>query len=358
MFARSQTPSVLIADAEYYICRVLEAKLSKDNRFEVACSTSGLAALQAALERSFDVLLWDLRLRETLNLLPRLRALCPNAVLFLMTTDDRPVTPASVQHLDVADVLVKPFGLDTLVDQLYQVISAPPRPPAPVSIDLSRVGQQLTLISPAGRCVTRVLERSLDTFTVVGAPRVETPPDFAVGLRARVQLRGEDALYSFNSRLLRSQAQPVLRWELRLPRTIQREQRRKYPRVPIHMPVVLMGLPQTGETVRIVPELDRDRLPAEVNMPDTADGITEDLSLGGCALVSEQLLPVDSEVSFDLKHAGMRNLEGYGRILRTQKMSSSETWAAESPRYRIAMQFTEVDPSVRRKLRFLLGPRA
>jgi c-di-GMP-binding flagellar brake protein YcgR/ActR/RegA family two-component response regulator len=358
MFARSPTPSVLIADAEYYICRVLEAKLSKDNRFEVVCATSGLAALQAALERSFDVLLWDLRLRETLDLLPRLRALCPNAVLFLMTTDDRPVTPSSIQRLDVADVLVKPFGLDTLVDQLYQAISAPQRPPVPVSIDLSRVGQQLTLISPAGRCVTRVLERSLDTFTIVGAPRVETPPDFAIGLRVRVQVRGEDALYSFNSRLLRSQAHPVLRWELRLPRAIQREQRRKYPRVPLHMPVVLMGLPKTSAAIRSVPEVDRNHSPDEVSLPAAADGITEDLSLGGCALVSEQLLPVDAEVSFDLKHAGMRNLEGYGRILRTQKMPSSETWTAASPRYRIAVQFTEIDPSVRRKLRFLLGPRA
>ncbi len=359
MFARSPIPSVLIADAEYYICRVLEAKLSKDNRFEVVTATSGLAALQAALERSFDVLLWDLRLRETLDLLPRLRALCPYAALFLMTTDDRPSVPSSIQRLDVTDVLVKPFGLDTLVDQLYQAIADPLRTPAAAAIDLSRVGQLLTLISPAGHCVTRVLERNLDTFAVVGAPRVETPADFATGLRVRVQVKGEDALYSFDSRLLRSQNHPVLRWELPLPRTIRREQRRKYPRIPLHVPVVLMRRP---EVVVVGPETEPGLAPAAAGEQVEAavtTGITEDLSLGGFALVSEQPLPVNENVSFDLKHAGVRELEGYGRVLRTQKLPTTEPPVPGAPtRYRIALQFTELDAAVRRRLRFLLGPRS
>src|ERR1051326_1784503 len=117
MNARSLPPLVLISDAEPYICRVFEAKLVKDNQFRVVCATSGSEALQAALQQPFDVILWDLRLRDSESLLPELRALSPYAALLLMTTDDLPQLTAETPRLDVTDVLTKPFGLDTLVER-------------------------------------------------------------------------------------------------------------------------------------------------------------------------------------------------------------------------------------------------
>ncbi|HZO91222.1 MAG TPA: PilZ domain-containing protein [Chthonomonadaceae bacterium] len=351
MVARSPAPSVLVADAEYYICRVLEAKLSKDNRFQVVTATTAQAALQAAYEQPFDVVLWEiLRLHGTSEMLPRVRALCPRAALFLMTTDDRPQPDPDFKRLDYAGVLVKPFGLDTLVDQLYRALADPVTTPNPAPINLSRTGQLLTLISPGGRCMTRVLDRSLDTFEVVGAPRVETPPDFTTGLRVRVQVKGEDALYSFDSRLLRSLPHPVFRWELRLPRLIRREQRRKHPRVPIEIAAVLTGPPQTETPV------SEPVSPEQPPQPAIATGITDDLSLGGFAIVSDLALPVGTEVHFDIGHGEARAMEGQGRIVRIQPVSASPTTPATTlPRYRIAVQFTELDPVTRRHLRSLLG---
>jgi len=106
--------SVLVADAEPTICRVFEAKLTKEGRFHVVCASTGPDACRLALQYAVDVVLWDLRMRDSDTLLPRLRALCPDAVLLLMSTDDQPAVSAEMSRLDIADILVKPFGLDTL----------------------------------------------------------------------------------------------------------------------------------------------------------------------------------------------------------------------------------------------------
>ena len=62
MVARQAVPSILIVDAEPYLCRVFEAKLVRENAFRVVAVTRGEDALQAAVEQVFDVLVWDERL--------------------------------------------------------------------------------------------------------------------------------------------------------------------------------------------------------------------------------------------------------------------------------------------------------
>lgn len=354
MVARSPIPRVLIVDAEFYICRVLEAKLSKDNRFVTVTATSGPDALHAALEQSFDVILWDMRLRDTFTMLPRLRALSPLGVLFLMTTDDRPSMSVEVRRLDAAGVLVKPFGLDNLVGRIQASLDVPPTASAAASVDLSRIGQLMTITSPKGRCLTRVLERGLDTFSVVSAPRVDTPPDFSVGQRVRVQVKGEDALYSFQSRLVRSEDEPVPHWELNLPRIIRREQRRKHPRLPLHLPVLLS---RRAESLADTPESPESGEPGTLKglVPS---GITEDVGLGGFALVGDHTFPVGQAVRFAIQHAAIRDLDGLGTIVRAESVPAADPVPESgAARYRLALQFTDVPPVFRRRLRALLVPR-
>jgi len=111
--------------------------------------------------------------------------------------------------LDVADVLVKPLGLDTLVERIRHAMTKPRSTTPGTRVDLASVGQQLSIVTPTGLCVTRVLESGQDSFAVVGSPRVETPSDFVPGQPVRVHVKGEDALYSFGSRLLRTHDLPV-----------------------------------------------------------------------------------------------------------------------------------------------------
>ena len=121
--------SVLIADAEPTICRVFEAKLTKEGRFRVVCASTGSDAYRFALQQPFDILLWDLRIRDSDTFLPRLRTLCPEAALLLMSTDDRPTVSVPVASLGVAGILVKPFGLDTLEDRVRTALLERPSQP-------------------------------------------------------------------------------------------------------------------------------------------------------------------------------------------------------------------------------------
>lgn len=343
MVARSTAPAVLVADAEPYICRVFEAKLSKDNQFQVTSASTGLEAFQAALRQPFDVILWDMRLRETARLLPSLRALCPVASLLLMTTDDRPMLGPETDRLDVADVLVKPFGLDTLVERVRASLSAPHSGGSVARVDLAVVGQQLTIRSPGGLCVTRVLESGTDTFTVVSAPRVETPEDFAPGVHVQVEVNGSDALYTFASRLNRLYPTPVPRWELRLPRTIHRAQRRLTPRLSLHLPVVLR--PEASDAGELF------------NTIEAASGVLEDINRDGFALISDTPLPVGAQVAFDL-HDMETALTGIGTVLRLEPLpGATSTGTTLAARYHIALQFTALTSTARRRLRALLASR-
>jgi CheY-like chemotaxis protein/c-di-GMP-binding flagellar brake protein YcgR len=347
MEARRTIPTALIADAEFYICRVLEAKLAKDERYKTITVTSGTEALQAALQHNFDVVLWDMRLRDTFGLLPRLRALCPDAILFLMTTDDRPMANPEIEHLDVHGVLVKPFGLDTLVEQIDRAMTAPPPPGATASMDLSRVGQRLTLAQTAGQCVTRVLDRYPDSFVVLGPPRVCASSGFVRGARVTVQIPGEDALYSFESRLLRVGSDPLVTWEFSLPRNIRRSQRRRHPRLALRLAVSVTGAWDGNGTE--VPDSD------PVYAPMGAAGITEDLSMGGCTLIADQPLPVGVDVMFDLRDGAPHPMTGRGRVLRLQYLPPADHENRPSNRYQIALQFTQLGLATRRRLRSLLS---
>jgi CheY-like chemotaxis protein len=239
--------SVLIIDAEPTICRVFGAKLTKEGRFQVTCASTGAEAYRAALQRPFDVLLWDLRLRDSDTIVPRLRALCPDAALLLMSTDDQPALSAVVASLDIAGILVKPFGLDTLETHVTSALTQRSRQ-QPL-YQLGFVGQYVTIYTPAGQCTTRVFENAQDTFLVVGAPRVRTPPDFAVGLPVRVEYNGKAARYAFESTLLREIAEPLACWELAMPDMIRRHQRRGAVRTPLQKPIEI----RTGSEPCLVP---------------------------------------------------------------------------------------------------------
>jgi c-di-GMP-binding flagellar brake protein YcgR/CheY-like chemotaxis protein len=346
MEARRTAPTALIADAEFYICRVLEARLAKDERYRTICVTSGTDALQAAIQTNFDVVLWDMRLRDTFGLLPRIRALCPEAVLFLMTTDDRPMSNPEIEHLDVHGVLVKPFGLDTLIEQIDRAITAPPPPAATATMDLSRVGQRLTLAHTGGQCVTRVLDRYPDSFVVLGPPRISVSTEFTKGARVTVQIPGEDALYSFESRLIRVASYPLVTWEFSLPRSIRRSQRRKYPRLALRLAVSLADM--AGEPAS---RHWTDDVPAQSG----AAGVTEDLSMGGCTVIADRPLPVGADVIFDLRDGAPHSMCGRGRVLRLQSLPPADHENRPSNRYQIALQFTEIGLATRRRLRSLLS---
>ena len=344
-------PSVLIADGDPYICRVFEAKLTKDSPFRAISVTTGQEALAAAAQNVFRAILWDMRLRDTSRLLPQLRALCPGAVLLLLTTDDLPTLDADLSRLDVSDILVKPLNLDTLVDRVRAALDAPPAISLSTQMDLSRVGQRMEIGSPAGTCVTRVMENHHDSFTVVGGPRVRVPNDFRAGLLIRAQIAGDDAIYSFASRLIRTVDAPVEGWEIQKPRTIRREQRRRCPRRPLSFAI---SLEQASDDAIASGELP-DIAVVSMRTGTPVDGQTEDVGIGGCALVSDVALPTGTPVHFVLTPHSKAPITGTGMIVRSAPFSLTGDPAPDAA-YRLAVQFLSLPSASRRQLQGVLEP--
>jgi c-di-GMP-binding flagellar brake protein YcgR len=327
-------PTVLVADAEIYICRVFEAKLSRNQQFQVTIATSSHEAFHAALLTSFDVILWEANLRDPSRILPRIRALCPSAALLLLTTDDRPTLSHEVSRLDVADILVKPLHLDTLVERIRFALDSTASAGTRARIEMTPVGQSVRLITPEGECQTRILEANADSLIVVGAPRVVVPPSFAPGTRVQVEIPGKDAAYHFHSRLIREMDDPVPCWEIRLPRIIHRDQRRKYPRYPVQI------------AVRFAPE-------SNLSTASLAEGRIEEVSLGGCALISASALTVGERITLDMRVSEAETMLLNGDIVRSEPLDK----AGESglpAQHRLAVAFRQMTPTDRLRLQNLL----
>lgn len=340
MPAHVRTACVLIADVDPTNCRVFETKLTRSNRFHVFSVTSGHEAIQAALRNNFDVILWDLR--HPSALLPRLQALCPHAVLLLMTTDDQFRLPAEWHLLEIADMLVKPFNLDTMVEKIHLALTrGPALEKKALHFEPVRVGQGLILQWDNGECVTRVLECRQDTFLVVAGTRVHAPEQLPEGQRMTVQFNGEDALYHFRSRLVHAYTTPLTRWELQKPAAIQRRQRRRHPRVPLRMPIQIR-LPTDG-TIAAGASL----APPEATL--VWEGETTNIGPGGCAVVWASALPAGTDVLFQCVASDRTTIQGRGRILRNVPLA-----VPDSTGYLMAIQFEALSAGARRALRTLL----
>lgn len=345
MAALATASSVLIVDAEPYICRVFAAKLTKEIQFLVSSASNGSDAYHAALQRPYDVILWDMRLRETTSVLPSLRALCPQASLILSTTDDRPTINSQIGILDVSDILVKPFGLDTFVDRVREALTHNTEvlPGHSARMDVARIGQNITIETANARFDTRVLEGGQDTFSIVGRPRVDTPPDFEPGLSLKVHVMGEDGVYSFRSRLIRERSDSITLWDLQMPRTIQRSQRRKSPRLPLHLPVSLHN-----SVPLINPKSSQGNLPS-IGITNT----TSDLSMGGFALVTNEPLPVGANLAFNISSNEII-VAGSCKVLRSHPWVTEIGYGLEHrPRYRTALRFESFQSRSRQYLQSL-----
>ena len=322
-------PSVLISDAEPHHTRVFEAKLSRHNAYSVTGASTATEALSYAFQKSFDVILWDMRLRETFTVLPRLRSLCPQAVLLLMTTDDRPVVPDEIARLTVADVLVKPIGLDTLIQRIENARQLKRPDQGTAHIEISYVGQTIRLNIGAEKFSTKIWEVAPDYFHVIASPRFSAPPVFEVGRRVMAEVLSDDALYRFVTRITDRSENPVSLWKVQMPALIRRYQRRRSLRRGLSFPLQLVAL-------------------------ETSFGaLTQDISLSGCLVLADTPLEVGSQVSLRAGD-GTEGISGTGRVMRLESFSRDLATPEEQTRYRIALEFTDLASETRDFLQTLV----
>ncbi|WP_081648407.1 PilZ domain-containing protein [Chthonomonas calidirosea] len=318
---------LLVADADPYISRIIEASLEHYGAFEVIPLARGPVGLRQAVERNPDLILWDILLPDTETLLPKLCALCPSSALVLLAPEDRLSLWMSLRRLGIASVLIKPFTIETLrqlIDQAQRKALAPPTEP---QLHLFAVGQQVLLRSPQGQSSTRILQVEQDAFWVTGEPQVTLPPDITIGTRIHVELTGETALYRFATKILDRQQQIVWAWKLQMPQTLHRFQRRQYPRVALQAEVRLQPLPSQEEL----------------------HAVLTDLSLGGCALISPVPLTDGQTVRIVLENIAPKTLQLEGEVQRCKPQS------LQGNRYTVALQFTRIPYPTKQELKQIVA---
>lgn len=288
---------VLVVDPDPYVSRVVEARLSRGGQYRVTTASGAADAIAAATATPFHVILWEWWLPDRSEVLPYIRALCPDAALIITTTDDRVRPDGDLIPLGVASVLEKPFGLDALPREIAKALRQNVGVFARQCLDLCCVGQRVAVLAGGDRFTTRVLQHGMDTFFVVGEPRVHVPASLEPGVRVRVELQGEDGVYSFDAKVLDHETDPVPGWRITLPRVIRRSQRRKHVRYPLSVPVeiaVSQG-PAAGRNLR---------------------GQLENVSTGGCALVSPESLTEGTGVDLSFEPPLQPLVRRSGKIRR------------------------------------------
>jgi DNA-binding NarL/FixJ family response regulator len=114
---------VLIVDDTAILLELLTFAIESDDRFSVAGSaTDGAQAIRLAQEGPADAIILDLQMpgMDGLTALPRLRQLCPDAVIAAHSFDTDALERAVALGADLA--VVKGTGLDELLEAIAAVL--------------------------------------------------------------------------------------------------------------------------------------------------------------------------------------------------------------------------------------------
>lgn len=306
---------MLVIDDEANFCRVLEARLARSG-FTVILAPDVATGRHWLVTRTFDLILLDVRLPDANGLaaLPALRAMSAGAPFLLMTAYEEENLRARALLAGAADILYKPFDLDTLVVSVQRLLEHGSR------FSALQIGQAVVLKRSDGPDVTevdaRIARKSADAFAVAaGRPLTGTPGD-----TMDVQLPGDDGIYEFSSTVLGTDRDNQL--VLTKPDLIRRHQRRQRSRAPLSVPVRVTAADHEVERVCMA--------------------TTTDISIGGVALLSREQMPFQGAVIVSLQMPLDQNgvphaIRARGEIARSQQADIAETGV-----YRVVVAFREL----------------
>ncbi len=317
----NDTYRVLVADADPFVNRVISAGLDRISDFQVTSLARSSDGLRDALSTLYHIILWDISLPETSNLLPIIRASSPDSSLILMTAEDRPVLWEHLEWLDIADILQKPFGLEAMRSHINRAMKSSIPFTSSGQTELLKIGQQISISSPSGSWITRVIEINTHSFGMVGTPRVEAPDEVGPRTKLKVEIVGKDAIYQFSSHIIRPLNGQVSGWEASMPGSVHRIQRRKSLRVPLHTRGVLITFHPDGSE-------------------EESEVFLDDISLGGCTIIAA--FPFTAGIPATIRISVLKefSISLSGKISRVSPSSRYEDGF-----YPLSMNFDKLTPS-------------
>ncbi|SMC24892.1 two component, sigma54 specific, transcriptional regulator, Fis family [Desulfacinum hydrothermale DSM 13146] len=125
---------ILVVDDERSMREFLEIMLQKDG-YEVHCAGNGVEAVELLKERSFDLVITDIRMKpvDGLEVLKQTKSLSPATVVIIISAYASTETAVAAMKEGAYDYLPKPFKIDEMRHVIRSALmsrgqDAPPRP--------------------------------------------------------------------------------------------------------------------------------------------------------------------------------------------------------------------------------------
>ena len=335
--------SILIADDEINLCRVLEAELHKAG-YAVTAAHDGVEAVAESRRADFDMVILDVRMpnMDGISALQEIRRDRKDIPIIIMTAYESHDTMASALAMGATACVNKPFDLDSLVALIKATLDEGNGQKSlnwsgSVRTVLFNYSQPLLVEVHDGENVgqyhSRIEEKDDQTLTIACPTNSGGPIALKPGSAVSVGFAGEDAFYSFETAVLAvrdSYGQMVI---VGKPAVIYRVQRRKHARMPasIQVDMALLedgphsDIPSIGPVHRV---------------------ITQDIGAGGFKIITEEQFKTGATVKIQASSIpGLTEFSGTGKITRAIKLGSNghENWE-------YGVQFTKVDDDQRHTL--------
>ncbi len=335
--------SILIADDEINLCRILDAELRKAG-YLVTAVHDGAQAVDEAHRRDFDMIILDVRMpvMDGISALQSIRRERKDVPIIIMTAYESHDTMASALSMGATACVNKPFDLDSLVALVKATLDDGIGQRSfnwsgSVRTVLFNYSQPLLIEIHDGDYVgqyhSRIEEKDDQTLTIACPSNSSGAIPLKPGLAVSIGFAGEDAFYSFETSILaiRDSYQPMM--VVGKPAVIYRVQRRKHARMPARIPVEVALVEKSAHSdVPSVGPLFRVH--------------TQDIGAGGFRIITEQRLQTGATVKIQASNIpGLDEFSGTGKITRAIKVHGNghEDWE-------YGIQFTKVDDDQRHTL--------
>lgn len=282
--------SILIADDERNLCRILEAELRKAG-YSVVTVHDGTAAVEEARQSDFQAIVLDVKMPvlDGLGALQEIRTFRKDTPIIMMTAYGSNETSASALSMGATACVDKPFDLGSLVALIKATLGEESACKCDLQDSLPTIlfsrEQSIFLSVLDGRHPAEYeswIEDKNDHSLIVASPwNGDGYVMPGAGTPVSIGFAGEDAFYSFETTVLskRDGCPPGI--VVGKPAMIYRVQRRKYPRMIARIPVEVTAFERR----------DGD---SEVIMSFSV--LTDNIGIGGLKIVTENELPESAEL--------------------------------------------------------------
>jgi DNA-binding response OmpR family regulator len=337
--------SILIADDEVNLCKILEAELKRAG-FLVKYVHDGKEAVEQARSQKFDIVILDVRmpLVDGLSVLREIRKFDQDVPVIMMTAYESHDSMASALAMGATACVNKPFDLESLVALVKATLDENAGNNC-VSWTSSVRTVLFTRKQPilleifegehAGCYQSHIEGKEEQTLTIACPANNKGSIVLKPGTPISIGFAGEDAFYSFETTVLAVRDVDPASMVVAKPAVIYRVQRRKHPRTPIRLPVKLAIIDRDTNT----PNLDR-----------LFEVWTENIGVGGLKVIADTKLPDCTEVDvYASGIPGVGTIYGRGKVTRAGKISENGVL-----KWEYGIQFTKIDEDARHVLREII----